>query len=198
MPKNSMDSTQDMYRQFLSAIHTLDDHIFHALFQSLQTRLYKKGADIILPGSIQKELYFVQSGTQMSYYEDEKKLLVLAFTYPPSLCAIPESFPTQQPSPCCLTCVTDSTLLALSFDELQILFDRYPSIERLFRKATEKILIGILQRHRELHTLTMDQRFSAFCSRSPHLLTMVPHKYIASYLGIDATNFSKLLRTVRF
>jgi len=193
-----MDSTHNLYQDFLSSIHRLEDNVFNELFQSLQTRSYKKGDDIILPGYIQKEMYFVQSGTQMSYIENEKKLLVQAFTYPPSLCAIPESFPTQQPSPCCLTCVTDSTLLALSFDDLQKLFDRFPSIERLFRKATEHILIGIARRHRELHTLTMEQRFTTFCARSPHLLTMVPHKYIASYLGIDATNFSKLYHSVRF
>jgi hypothetical protein len=33
--------------------------------------------------------------------------------------------------------------------------------------------------------------------RSPHILQLVPHKYLANYLGIDATNFSKLLNRVR-
>jgi hypothetical protein len=44
----------------------------------------------------------------------------------------------------------------------------------------------------------MEERYKAFCRRSAHLLQRVPHKYIASYLGIDATNFSKLYNTVRF
>jgi hypothetical protein len=33
--------------------------------------------------------------------------------------------------------------------------------------------------------------------RSPHVLRLIPHKYLASYLGIDATTFSKLLGTIR-
>ena len=31
----------------------------------------------------------------------------------------------------------------------------------------------------------------------PHLLQLVPHKYLANYIGIDATNFSKLINSVR-
>jgi CRP-like cAMP-binding protein len=86
----------------------------------------------------------------------------------------------------------------LTFGELQALFDQSPPIERLFRRMTEAVLAGIINRHLELHTLTMEERYKAFCRRSAHLLQRVPHKYIASYLGIDATNFSKLYNTVRF
>ncbi|MBD0375602.1 MAG: hypothetical protein ICV51_08250 [Flavisolibacter sp.] len=62
--------------------------------------------------------------------------------------------------------------------------------ERLFRKMTENILAWLIYRYNELQTLTIEEQFKAFTSRSPHLLQMVPHKYIASYLHIDATNFS--------
>ena len=85
----------------------------------------------------------------------------------------------------------------LSFDELQRIFDRSQAIERLFRKMTEAILAGMINRHIELHSLTIEERFRVFCQRSPHLLQLVPHKYIASYLGIDPTNFSKLFNSVR-
>ena len=62
---------------------------------------------------------------------------------------------------------------------------------------TEAILAGMINRHIELHSLTIEERFKVFCQRSPHLLQLVPHKYIASYLGIDPTNFSKLFNSVR-
>jgi hypothetical protein len=38
---------------------------------------------------------------------------------------------------------------------------------------------------------------SSFLRTSPHLLNLVPHKYLASYLGIDAATFPKLLGSVR-
>ena len=56
---------------------------------------------------------------------------------------------------------------------------------------------GALARQTELQSSTAEQRFRALMARSPHLLQLVPHKYIANYLGMDATNFSKFLGSVR-
>ena len=125
-------------------------------------------------------MYFVRSGTQMSYFETETNTYVIAFTYAPFPCAIPGSFSQQLPSTCTLTCLSASEMDAVPFDELQRLFDRRPAVERLFRKITETILSGLIDRHIELHSLTIEQRFREFCKRSPHLLQAVPHKYIAS------------------
>ncbi|MFN3381588.1 MAG: Crp/Fnr family transcriptional regulator, partial [Runella zeae] len=40
-------------------------------------------------------------------------------------------------------------------------------------------------------------RFRCLLQRSPHILQLVPHKYLANYLGMDATNFIKLINKVR-
>lgn len=182
---------------FLSSFHPITKDEYAALEKKLKYISYSKGENITVPGQVQKNLFFVQSGVQMSFTETEKKLHVIAFTYTPSLCAIPESFFFQKPSAHFLTCLTDSSFQYISFDELQSLFNQSQSLERLFRKITEYVLVGILQRHVELHSLTIEERFRVFCERSPHLLHLVPHKYLASYLNMDATNFSKLFNTVK-
>lgn len=133
----------------------------------------------------------------MSYFAAEKKPEVIAFTYSPNICAIPESFSLQIPSKCYLTCLTDSEVDYITFNDLQQLFDRSQQIERLFRKMTEVVLAGIINRHHELQALSMEERYKAFCQRSAQLLHLVSHKYIASYLGISPTNFSKLFNTVK-
>lgn len=183
---------------YFNLFHPIATEDFHLLTQHLKTKSFKKGDFIVVPGQIQKELYFVKSGIQMSYVDTENKTHVIAFTYFPNLCAIPGSFAFQAPSTYSLTCLTDSELECLSFDTLQHLFDQSQAIERLFRRMTEVILAGIIDRHIELHTLTIEERYKTFCRRSPHLLQLVPHKYIASYLGINATNFSKLFNQVKF
>ncbi|MDX2133670.1 MAG: Crp/Fnr family transcriptional regulator [Saprospiraceae bacterium] len=167
------------------------------LTNNLKTKIFKKGDIITVEGQIQKELYFVKSGVQMSFFDAGSKTHVIAFTYPPNLCAIPESFSLQIPSKYFLTCLTDSELEYVTFDELQKLFDQSQQIERLFRRITEAVLAGVINRHIELHSMTIEERYKTFCQRSPHLLQLVPHKYIASYLGIDPTNFSKLFNTVK-
>ncbi len=182
---------------YLSFFHRLPASDFTLLASSFRRRSFRKGDAIVVPGQTQKEMYLVKSGVQMSYFEAGEKIHVIAFTYPPNFCAIPESFSLQQPSRYFLTSLTDSELDYITYDDLTELFDRSQQIERLFRKMTEIILAGVLTRHIERHANTIQERYQAFCQRSPHLLQMVPHKYIASYLDIDPTNFSKLYNSVR-
>lgn len=134
----------------------------------------------------------------MLYSDEGDKPHILAFTYAPNFCAIPETFSLQRPSKYFLQCLTDSEIDCLRYDDLQDIFNRSPEIERLFRKMTESVLTGLLDRYVEMRTLTMTERFQAFCRRSAHLLQIVPHKYISSYLSIDPTNFSKLFNNVKF
>lgn len=183
---------------YFKQFHDIGTEDYHLLTESLGCKTFRKGEFITRPGQIQKELYFVKNGIQMSYFETEKKVHVIAFTYTPGICAIPESFLFERPSEYYLRSLTDSEMDYLSFEDLQKLFDKSQQIERLFRKMTEAVLSGVLSRHIELHSKTIEERYKAFCQRSPHLLQLVPHKYIASYLGIDPTNFSKLFNTVKF
>lgn len=183
--------------QFFRLFHNISDENYQLLTDHFQSRSFKKNEFITVPGQVQKEIYFVEKGTQMSYFENEDKIHVIAFTYPPNISAIPDSFYFQSPSQYYLKCLTDSEMQYLHYETINTLFDRSQEIERLFRKMTEAVLSGIINRHTELQTLSMEERFKAFCKRSPQLLQLVPHKYIASYLGIDSTNFSKLFNSVK-
>lgn len=178
--------------------HDLSIADYDLLAAQLKTSSFRKGAFITMEGQVQKNLYFVKNGIQMSYFSSDHKMHVIAFTYAPGLCAIPESFQFQAPSKYFLTCLTDSQLYYISYSDLMKLFDQSQQLERLFRRITEFVLAGMINRHIELHSLTIEERYKVFCQRSPHLLQQVPHKYIASYLGIDATNFSKLFNNVKF
>ncbi|MDX2279799.1 MAG: Crp/Fnr family transcriptional regulator [Saprospiraceae bacterium] len=193
--KNSNFMEQHEYFKQFHDIGTAD---YDLLTQNLKTKTFKKGEFITMAGQTQRALYFVKKGVQMSFFDAADKTHVIAFTYPPNLCAIPESFSFQTPSKYFLTCLTDSELDYITFDELQKLFDQSQQIERLFRRMTEAVLAGIINRHIELHSMTIEERYKIFCQRSMHLLQLVPHKYIASYLGIDPTNFSKLFNSVKF
>jgi hypothetical protein len=58
-------------------------------------------------------------------------------------------------------------------------------------------LAGVLERLVELQCFSSEEKFRQLLRRSPHILQLVPHKYLANYLGIEATNFSKLLNRVK-
>ncbi|MBI1184706.1 cyclic nucleotide-binding domain-containing protein [bacterium] len=183
----------EFFRQFHNI--SKDDYAFFE--QALGKKKFARGDYIVREGQVQREMYFIRSGVQMSFLETPEKMHVVAFTYAPNACAIPDSFSFQTPSSYALVCITDSEMDYITYDKLQELFDQSQQIERLFRKMTEAVLAGIINRHLELQSLDMETRFRMFCQRSPHLLQLVQHKYIASYLGMNATNFSKLFNKVK-
>lgn len=185
------------FKKYLDQFHALTSADYELFTAHLKSRSFKKGEALVEAGAIQRELYFVKRGIQMAYFHAHDKEYVMAFTYAPGLCAIPDSFSFQQPSRYRLVALTATDVDCLSYAQLQTTFDQAPQVERLFRKITEQILAGMITRHFELHSLSMEARFKNFCQRSPHLLQEVPHKYLASYLGIDPTNFSKLYNSVR-
>lgn len=142
-------------------------------------------------------MYFVLEGIQKAYSMHGDKLHLIAFTYPPSFSGIPESFLTQTPSRYFWETISDSTFLRISFEKHNELMEKFRPIETLFRKATEYVLMGLVQRQHELMAFDMRTRFETFIKRSPHLLNSIPQKDLASYLRIDSSNFSKLLNSVK-
>ena len=148
-------------------------------------------------GEIQKDLLLILEGVQMSYHYHSEKMFVVAFTYPLSVSGIPDSFLTQSPSKYCLEAMSDSRFYSISYEDLQELLGQYPNLRQLFQKMTEGMFLGTLQRTVELQAYNMEERFRAFAARSPHLFQLIPHKYLASYLNIAATNFSKLYNRIK-
>jgi len=182
---------------FLNAIHPVDSELLATYLSYWQPFQCSKKTIITFQGQTERYIYFVEEGVQKSYYLHQGKPHVIAFTYPPSFSGIPESFITQTPSHYFLETISDSKFLRISYEQHQQLMQQYRPIETLVRKATEMVLVGLVQRQYELMALDIQSRFMAFVQRSPHLLTKVPHKDLASYLRIDPTNFSKLLGSVK-
>jgi hypothetical protein len=73
----------------------------------------------------------------------------------------------------------------------------HPNINTMIRKGITAALSGLLERIVELQCFSSEEKFRKLMQRSPHILQLVPHKYLANYLGIDPTNFSKLINSVK-
>ncbi|HYF03522.1 MAG TPA: cyclic nucleotide-binding domain-containing protein [Patescibacteria group bacterium] len=182
---------------FVRQYNLLNDSEVELFTQDWEEVSYKRKQFIIMAGQTAKHLYFVNDGIQRSYYIKDDKEYTMGFSYPPSFSGIIESFITQTPSSYYLETLSDSQLLRLSKDKLEELCKQYHSIEHFVRKAEEMFLVGIAKRLYEQTAFTSEEKFRSLLKRSPHLLTLIPHKYIASYIGVDPTNFSKFLKSIR-
>lgn len=188
----------DTLRSFTDAIMPLPDDAWQALASGWQELTVKRKTMLTTAGETERYLYFVTEGVQRAFYlADDGREATIVFTYAPSFSGVADSFLTQTPSLYFLETITASRFLRLHHDRFKELTDQYPLIRDLFFRATAFALKGALHRQVELQCFSNEEKFRELLKRSPHILQIVPHKYLASYIGIDPTNFSKLINQVR-
>lgn len=189
---------KEQLRQFISQLYPLTQAEMDDFLEGWTPLVVKRKTILTAAGETERYLYFVLEGVQRAFYlgEDNREATIV-FTYAPSFSGVADSFLTRTPSIYFLETLTASSFLRISHDEFSRLIQKHEGIKDLMFNSVSWILKGLLERQVELQCFSNEEKFRALLKRSPHILNLVPHKYIASYLGIDATNFSKLLNTVR-
>lgn len=187
---------KDDLKEFLLQILTVEAGDLEEYLSFWQPFTAPKKTVLTAPGEVEKYLYFVIEGLQKSYYMHQNKANIMFFAYPPSFSGVMESFFTQSPSRYYLETITDSQFLRIPFSRHEAILNESHMLNSLFRKLTEKLLSGVIERHHELLTFNAETRFRTFAQRSPHLFNLVSQKDLAAYLRIDPTNFSKLMNRI--
>ncbi len=189
-----MQSDLESLRKFIAGIHPLNDAEWTAFTEHWQPHIAKRKTILTAAGETERYVYFVLEGVQRAFYlgENEREATIV-FTYPPSFSGVPDSLLTGLSSTFYFETLTASRFIRLHSDHLFRLMEQHENIRVFITKALAHTLHGVLKRQAEIQVFSSEEKFKALLKRSPHLLNLVPHKYIASYLGIDATNFSKLL-----
>jgi len=195
--KNKLMLSPDSYLDFFRNFAPLSDTGFRAFLSKCKRKTVAKNEIILSEGAVQRDMLLVLKGVQMSFCYHKDRQHIIAFSYPPSPSGVPESFFEKSASKFCLQAISDSEFLSISYDDFEDCLANYPDLEKVYRKMTEAVLAGTIQRCIELQACTIEERFTAFVQRSPHLLQLIPHKYLASYLNISASNFSKLYNSVK-
>lgn len=184
-------------QKFIEAIQPLSPAEWEAISGVWQPFACKRKTVLTAAGETERHLYFVVDGVQRAFYHDGNKEATIVFTYPFSFSGVADSFLTQTPSKYFLETLTASRFLRTSFQQLNQLQVQFPGIQKMILRATAFTLKGVLERQIEIQCFSAEEKFRKLLTRSPHLLQLIPHKYLASYLGLDATTFSKLLGSVR-
>jgi hypothetical protein len=188
----------DQLKNLVTAIQPFSEEAWMEFSALWKIHEAKRKEQLTLPGQVERYLYFVVEGVQRVFYFDEQnREATLVFTYPPSFGGVLDSMMLAQPSRYYYETLTPSLFLKAHFAEIQKLSVKIPAVDAMIQKGLSHAFSGVLERLVEVQCYSAEERFKKLLHRSPHILQLVPHKYLASYLGIDATNFSKLINRVR-
>lgn len=182
----------------VKVIHPLDEADWDALAGIWKPFTARRKEIVTSAGETERHLYFVTEGVQRIYYlDDRNREATLVFTYAPSFGGIIDSMLMEVPSRYYYEALTPSRFIRAPYSDFKAIAHQRPGIERMLRAGITQSLSGILERLVEVQCFSSEDKFRNLLRRSPHILQLVPHKYLANYLGIDPTNFSKLVNKVR-
>ena len=185
-------------KSVIDATHPLTEESWRAFSTIWRPFSAKRKETLTVAGERERYLYFVLEGVQRVYYFDEQsREATLVFTYAPSFGGVLDALMLSSPSQYYYETLTPSVFLRASIADLQPLIDTRPDVATLIRLGITSALSGVLERLVELQTYSAEDRFKQLLRRSPHILQLVPHKHLANYLGIDATNFSKFINRMK-
>jgi CRP-like cAMP-binding protein len=165
------------------------------IFLSLAlTKTIKRKELLLKEGDVARHQFFVLNGCLRTYTIDANgKEHVLMFAPEDWWCSGDlHSFLSGQQSVNNLETLEPTTLLQISKDNLDILYQQAPKFERFFRILFQNAFVFHQNRINANLSQPAEGRYDLFTKNYPDLENRIPQKYIASYIGVTPEFFSQM------
>lgn len=178
--------------QYFKQFSPLTDEAVDALAGICSILHVEKNKDLQPIGHTCKTIYFLNKGIARIYYYKDGIDITESFAFENDILVRVESLFTGKPSRKAIQVLEDAEIVAIDANQLFQLYDRFPEIERLFRKIFEAAHVETVNRIEALQFHTAEERYKALLNEEPNIIRRVPLKYIASYLGITQVSLSRI------
>lgn len=182
----------ELLHKTFNSVEVFDEQAFTEMLPKWTVVKCKRKQQLTIIGDVEHYLYFVTDGIQRGYCTYHDKDATIVFFYPNSFAGIADSFLLQRPSGLNFETLTASRLLRISYTHFMQVAAQFPSVEKWLRIMLSHTLGGVLERQKELSVYSAADKLNALFKRSAFIFNLVPHKYLASYIGVDPATFSKM------
>ena len=192
-----MESTLPFF-QFLHKFIDLSMEEFNEWIRPyLELRQFRKKQVILKHGEVENYLNYVAKGLLRKYYQRGNAEVNTQIATEGHLIHAQESFHSRTPSEFCIETIEPSTLISITYDDLEKVYSTNAKMERLGRLVTTFSMVVKDRWQISMISLTPRERFLDFVHKNPELLQRVPQKYLASYLNIQPETFSRFKHLLR-
>lgn len=151
----------------------------------LQEEHLKKKSFLIRQGNPCHFIHFVNDGILRAYHQDANgKESTIMFATQNWWITDMHCFLNQLPSMVNIQVVKDCSILKLSLQDLNLLYDQIPVFNTFFRILMQKAYCREQLRTIQNLSISAKERYENFLDKYPYIATAVPLKQVASYLGI--------------
>jgi len=183
-------------KQFFARISPLKDEYWHLFSSKLEKREFSKKQIILQQGQTENYLSFIEKGIVRHYFPKIENDITFDFTFEGAFFSAYKSFITQSPAEYNIQALTDISIVSISYQNLQKIYQTTPKGNMFGRFAAEGLYTKKFNRELSLLTLSPEERYLALFNEHPKLLKQIPLKYIASYIGITPQALSRIRKRI--
>ena len=182
----------ELLQKFVSGFVVLTHDDFSLLAEKIVVRKFDRREQLLRPGEVEQYMNFVVTGLVRMYFYKGKTEVVANIAKEGELVSSSASFLSGAPSNYFVETLEPTTMLSLTRQHLEQIYQKNIRIERLGRLMTTNFVMQKEEWEHECMRLDTRERFTRFMERNPDLVQRVPQKYLASYLNMKPETFSRL------
>ncbi|WP_281637572.1 Crp/Fnr family transcriptional regulator [Flavobacterium marginilacus] len=174
----------------------LTDSDWQIFSSKLFRREFSKKTKILKIGQKENHLSFIEKGIIRFCIPSEFDDLTFGFAFANNFVSAYDIFLTQTSSTYELETITNTVLWSVTYEDLQDIYAQTKIGEKIGRLASEELFLKKSKRELSLLNDTPQQRYLNLFTEQPHLLQLIPLKYIASYIGITSQALSRIRKRI--
>lgn len=160
-----------------------------------RSRSLNKNDFLLREGETCRDLVFVQSGCLRLYYIKDDIEISVWFAFEGSSAIEIYSFISEKPSEYFLQAIEDTEILFLPKTILNKLYQEYPGMQEMMRNFWEDVILNLIERFTALQKDSAEKRYLDLLNK-PGYLETIPQKYLASFIGVTPTSFSRIRKQI--
>ncbi len=143
---------------------------------------------------VEDHISFIQSGVVRLFIpkEESDKEITFGFSFKNQFVSAYDSFLTRAPSAYQLQALTETTLLSISYADLQSVYKTTQIGNLIGRLTAERLFLLKSKREQNLLNLSAKERYIKLFAERPELIKVIPLKYISSYIGVTPQALSRI------
>jgi len=177
---------------FVSSLSPLESEAYESMRSKLYQKKYRKGQLILETGTVCKRIYFIDSGLVKTFFYTDTREFIMRFFAEGSMFTVLDSFLTQRPSAYAVQALEDTKITCLNYDDLEMLCQRYHSMETFYRKLLALSAVNMMERIGGTLEEKAQIAYHKFIQAHGSLLQRISLADLASYLGITQVSLSRI------
>lgn len=145
-------------------------------------------------GSIDTNVYYVESGSLRIFVLDDYEEQTIRFGYKQNLIVSLDSFLTGRPSDLFIQAIKKTVIKVITKQQIGKFLET-ESNRNLWTKILENLVLQQMEREIDILTNSPKERYERVLRRSPQLFQEIPNRHIANYLRMSAETLSRLKKS---